>query len=508
MQIGARQNQSKEAILRDILHIIAANPDPGDCISLILQTAQTVIGALSGHFLLFDGPYRRISIGNPEDIILSDDDIKTLIAPLSEGFHLNPLVHNSLTNKSALLIAPIRVRETTKGALWFLLDKAYELSPEISEILLLLIDAVYISVANAHTIIQSESAKQLTISLLNSISDPLLVLDEDYHIRLMNPAAETVFNTSTNQAKGKLLRELIGADALALMAEGGDAVDEWAIEDGKKVFMPRLQAIRKSTSPDIEGWVLALRDISRFKKLNRNQAEFMRIVSHDLRSPLTSMQGFASMLELGLVGELNEKQAHFVEKILSGITQMTALVDNIQDAGRYDPETGFYEMSRSQCDLAEMVNRILQNHLVPAEKQELSISVSVTENVPIINADVNMLERAVTNLVDNAIKYTPNGGKIDVSVKRQNEELIISVKDSGLGINPEHQKHLFERHVRIARQEHKKIKGSGLGLFIVRSVAQRHGGDAWVESEEGKGSAFFISIPLEGPNLIVPNANN
>jgi signal transduction histidine kinase len=230
----------------------------------------------------------------------------------------------------------------------------------------------------------------------------------------------------------------------------------------------------------------------------------MRIVAHDLRSPLTSMQGFASMLELNLVGELNEKQAHFVEKILSGITQMTALVDNIQDAGRFDPETGFYELQRSACDLGEMARKIVDNHLVPAEKQELTISVSVADDLPIINADANMLERGVINLVDNAIKYTPNGGKIEVGVKRGQNEVIISVKDNGLGISPEYQTHIFDRHVRIPRKEHKKVKGSGLGLFIVRSVAQRHGGDAWLESTEGKGTTFYLSIPLEGPNLIAP----
>jgi signal transduction histidine kinase len=214
------------------------------------------------------------------------------------------------------------------------------------------------------------------------------------------------------------------------------------------------------------------------------------------------MQGFASMLESQMMGEMNEKQAHFVEKILAGIAQMTSLVDNIQDAGRYDPETGFYEMERTHCDLIEIAHRIVSNHLVPAEKGELTLTVNAASDVPIINADSNMIERALTNLVDNAIKYTPNGGSIEVRVHRRGDDVVLSVRDNGLGISPEHQKHLFERHVRIPRKEHKKVKGTGLGLFIVRSVAQRHGGKAWVESVEGNGSEFCMSIPLNGPNLI------
>jgi signal transduction histidine kinase len=246
-----------------------------------------------------------------------------------------------------------------------------------------------------------------------------------------------------------------------------------------------------------------LRSQARHEKITRNQNEFIRIVSHDLRSPLTSMQGFASMLESGMVGELNEKQQHFVERILSGIAQMTAQVENIQDAGRYDPENGFYEIERSHCDVVGIVHKIMGNQLIPADKQELSVTTDIADDIPIINADIHMLERAITNLVDNAIKYTPDKGKIVVGVKRKDDHIVIYVQDNGLGITPENQKLLFERHRRIPREEHKRIKGTGLGLFIVRSVAQRHGGDAWVESTAGKGSTFYIRIPISGPNALI-----
>jgi signal transduction histidine kinase len=311
----------------------------------------------------------------------------------------------------------------------------------------------------------------------------------------MNPAAESVFGTTSNAAQGKSLHDVVKSEELVAHAEGqGKPVKEWTSEDGK-TFVPHIESIRDAEG-HLEGWILALRDITRFKKLNRNQSEFTRIVSHDLRSPLTSMQGFAEMLEQQLFGPMNEKQTHFVSKILAGISQMTSIVDNIQDAGRYDPETGFYELTRSQCDLHEIVKRITENHLVPAEK-DLKITVSVDDNVPIINADANMLERAIINLFDNAIKYTPSGGAIDLKVTCMKDKAVVMVHDNGLGISEEEQKLLFERHRRLARQEHKKIKGTGLGLFIVRSVAQRHGGDAWVESKEGEGSTFFFSIPID-----------
>jgi len=246
----------------------------------------------------------------------------------------------------------------------------------------------------------------------------------------------------------------------------------------------------------------------RLQKLNRNQNDFVRIVSHDLRAPLTSIRGFTEMLELGVGGELNDNQRQFTEKIMSGIVQMAALVENIQDAGRFDPETGFYEMSRSPVDLGELVGRVVHNHLVPAEKEALAISVGIADDLPIIYADANMLERAVTNLVDNAIKYTPNGGRIEISVMCEGSaaaggnRLRVSVRDNGFGIKPEDQAQLFQRHVRLVRADQKRIKGTGLGLFIVRSVAQQHQGEAWVESIPAEGSTFSFSIPLKGANLL------
>lgn len=263
---------------------------------------------------------------------------------------------------------------------------------------------------------------------------------------------------------------------------------------------------RQTVEALINGLVIMVRGVlaSALKdRLTRNQSEFIHMVSHDLRSPLTTIKGFAGMLESGMVGELNELQAQYVGKILSGVEQMTAQVDKIQDAGRLDPETGFYEIERIPCDVVEMAAFIVQNHLVPAEKHALSIETHFETDVPLINVDAGMLERAITNLVDNAIKYTPNGGHIAVGVRRQPEQVLLSVTDDGLGISEENQRVLFERHVRLARKEHKRIKGTGLGLFIVRSVARRHGGDAWVESVEGKGSTFYFSIPLAGDNLLL-----
>lgn len=494
-----------QVLVQQMLRTAATQPDPVQCLPQLFQTAGAMIEASGACLQLFAAPNTIIMTG---DITLSEQqkhEFEVLVRSLPGGWHLNPRHNNGrLLFENQYLVSPVVSEMESRvigGICFFSAGLLNPLTDDERIVFESLADLVTVIAMNIHMREQQIQSENLTMSILNSITDPLFVVDREMRVVLLNPSAARLFNTQSEEAQGRFLRDVVGSDELMQLVEDNNrSMTEW-VSPENKTFVPRIEPIR-SQDDSVEGCVLTLRDITRFKKLNRNQNEFTRIVSHDLRSPLTSMQGFANMLELGLVGELNEKQAHFVEKILSGISQMTALVENIQDAGRYDPETGFYELSRSQCDLKEIVNRIVENHLVPAEKQDLRLSWHVDDNVPIINADMHMLERAVTNLIDNAIKYTPNGGSVDVKVAEQDDQVIISVSDSGFGISPENQKHLFERHVRIPRQEHKKVKGSGLGLFIVRSVAQRHGGDAWVRSVEGEGSTFYMSIPLQGVNLV------
>ncbi len=258
---------------------------------------------------------------------------------------------------------------------------------------------------------------------------------------------------------GNALADIVQSDELIAFVAGERTLGEWV--SGDKTFVPHVQGVRNAADQP-SGWILTLHDITRFKKLNRNQHEFISIVSHDIRSPMTTIRGFGEML--GNSNGLDDQQKYHLSKVMSGITQITSLLDNIQDAGRFDPETGFYDMTRVHCDLDELAHRIVDNHLLPAEKQELSVRVDVADDVPIINADKVMLERALTNLIDNAIKYTPNGSKVEVGIGVKDNSVVIGVHDNGLGISPENQKLLFQRHVRIARKEHRKIKGSGLGL--------------------------------------------
>lgn len=232
--------------------------------------------------------------------------------------------------------------------------------------------------------------------------------------------------------------------------------------------------------------------------IRTNQLSFISSVSHDMRSPLTVIKGYATMMSEA--GVLTATQTKFVEKIVGTVQNMTGLVNNILDAGRIDPE-GNFAITRAPSDMSAMLDTLLNEYTSIAKNADLDLTAEV-EDLPILNLDEELLKSAVANLLDNAVKYTPAGGAIHVQAVTRDHKMEISVTDTGHGIRAEDQKLLFERFRRIARREYARVRGNGLGLYIVRGVARRHNGDATVRSELDKGSTFSITIPLEGANLL------
>lgn len=362
-----------------------------------------------------------------------------------------------------------------------------------------------ISIHQALMFQHAQRGQQWLSAVLANTVDPVMVIDGHQHILLLNRAATDLFQLSYAEAIRQPLARVLHnhRDLLHLIGSVANwtGSEEWESPDGR-IFAPHISPIETNGGPP-SGYVLTLRDVTGLKLLNRNLAEFIRLVSHDLRSPLTFMQGYADLIDD--IGPLNNQQQDFLEKILNGIQQIKALVDNIQDAGRWDPQTGLYEMSREPVDVTQMLREILANHQNLARENGVTLIQDFAPDIPILNADRLMLERALINLVTNAIKYSPNGGEVRASVRVADDAVVVCISDQGIGIPEDRIHRIFERGERVVTSEVKrhKIKGSGLGLFIVQSVAHRHNGKVWVESKPGRGSRFYLSIPLAGENLLV-----
>ena len=402
----------------------------------------------------------------------------------------------------ALIALPLVAQQTIYGVLWGGYSRPRVFAADETMFLSILAGQTAVAIANAQAMEAQRHGREHLAAILASSVDPVLVIDAAEKVVLLNPAAERAFRVEAGKATGQPLENVIQAPPLVELLKGIESAPDEAIEwqgEASETYAPRVSDIRDEDGSRT-GRVLILRDITRYKNLRDNQSVFVSTVSHDLRSPLTYMHGYASMLSM--VGPLNDKQKGFADKIVSGIAQVTDLVDKILDAGRLDPD-GNYELNREPCDVYKLVSDVVGSHTQPAEKRNLALSYETEPGIPVLNLDDMMLRRALNNLVDNAIKYTPEGGKVQVHAFVQDNSIVLSVSDTGLGISEENQAHLFERFRRVRRREHNAVKGSGLGLYIVRNLAQRHGGDAWVVSKEGEGSTFNIAIPIEGANLLV-----
>ena len=242
---------------------------------------------------------------------------------------------------------------------------------------------------------------------------------------------------------------------------------------------------------------------ARHKRLELSQTDFIGLLAHDLRSPLTAMHGFANLLENG---SLTEQQQHYLSKIQAGIQQITELTEGIQDAVRYDPNDEGFRFTRRPIDLRQLAEKCVLHFHQVARDAGLNLRLQARQRLPLVNANSRMISRALNNLLENAIKYTPRGGNIAVHLRSEFDQIIIAVQDDGYGIRREHQRDLFERYVRVPREEHRRIRGNGLGLYIVRSICEHHGGSVSVRSSEGVGSTFSIHLPLRGENLVPQTA--
>jgi signal transduction histidine kinase len=243
------------------------------------------------------------------------------------------------------------------------------------------------------------------------------------------------------------------------------------------------------------GRVCILRDMTYFKEIDTMKSEFVATVSHDLRSPLTLIRGYATMLDM--VGNLNEQQQGYVKKIIFGVENMSRLVNNLLDLGRIEVGVGLQVEKFSVLDILERATSLLQ---LQASEKNIILNLEIPKNLPpTIEADQALLHQAVYNLIENALKYTPENGSVTVRVQTLPNDLIFEVEDTGIGIAPDDLPRLFEKFYRGKQREARAQHGTGLGLAIVHSIAEQHGGRIWVESQLGKGSRFLLQIPLTQP---------
>jgi signal transduction histidine kinase len=397
-----------------------------------------------------------------------------------------------LPHPLALLAVALKHENRYYGVVWAGFDQPRLFSDADVRFMTTLAGQAALAVSNAHLYLNVEASRRQLEAILNSTPDLVLVTDHRDRLLLANQSAVKSLGIDLHRSSGIATEKVLKIKPLIALLQGTireNQSTEVTLDD-KRTYLATASTVLVEGRPT--GRVCIMRDITYFKELDTMKSEFVATVSHDLRSPLTLMRGYATMLEM--VGELNEQQQGYVRKIISGVENMSRLVNNLLDLGRIEIGVGLQVENVSVIDIIERITSALQ---LQATQKNIALNVELPKDMPhAVEADQALLHQAVYNLVENAIKYTPEGGRVTVRVNSQTGRLIFEVSDSGIGITPDDIPHLFEKFYRGKQREARAQHGTGLGLAIVQSIAESHGGRVWVESELGKGSTFYLQIPL------------
>lgn len=395
----------------------------------------------------------------------------------------------------SLIAVALKHENQYYGALWLAYEQAHIFSEEEVRFLATLGGYAALAAANSSLFMNAELGRRRVESILASSPDPVLVTDQRDQLLLANPAAWQVLGLGMDTDEGKPIDQVISqpelVDLLRTTGPEKDSLEVTLADD--KVYLATATPVLADGQR--MGRVCIMRDVTHFKELDALKSEFVSTVSHDLRSPLTLMRGYATMLEM--VGQLNEQQVSYVRKIVGGVESMSRLVTNLLNLGRIEAGVG---LQLEMISVQDIVERVVGGLQLSAAQKHIDLSVEMPkQNLPLIEADPALLQQALQNLVENAIKYTRAEGKVLLRVLVQPIGLVFQVIDNGPGISPVDMPRLFEKFYRGGQQGPPDARGTGLGLAIVKSIAERHGGRAWAESQLGKGSTFYLALPVRQP---------
>ncbi len=393
----------------------------------------------------------------------------------------------------AILAVALQYEQRFLGVLYLIYNTPHTFTDEEVRYISTLAMQMAMAAYTARLYFMAEVRHQRLTAVINASPDPILVTDNQERLILANAAAFEQLPIR-RQLNLPLEEAIQTEDLIQLLRRKDPPPYSTEITLNGRVYFATVASVH--TSHHEVGRVCILRDVTHFKELDALKSEFVATVSHDLRAPLTLMRGYITMLEM--VGELNERQKRYTQQIQQGVEDMTQLVNNLLDLGRIEAGVGLQLQLVSVLDIIE---NIIKRWQPRAQQKHITLHTNIAPDAPpLVEADPVLLDRALHNLVDNAIKYTPEGGTVTIFAKPAGDTgIILGVSDTGVGISPLDKPRLFEKFFRVVRRDQPKEKGTGLGLSIVKSIVERHHGRIWVESQLRQGSTFFIQLPLRQP---------
>jgi PAS domain S-box-containing protein len=341
---------------------------------------------------------------------------------------------------------------------------------------------------------------------LEAVADGVMVANAQGRVILFNAAAESILGARRDEIIGRPTDDLLGLYGSAGVT-WGTQVRRWLMSASARSEVPSIgqhleiedRHIAVHVAPvtlgdEYLGTVSIFRDMTKEVEVDRAKSDFVSTVSHEMRTPMTSIKGYADLMLLGAAGAMNENQRRFLGIIKANADRLTVLVNDLLDIGRI--EGGRVELDVKPLPFEELVDYVTNSLKGKIEEKGLKLSINLPPDLPHVMADRDRVIQILTNLVSNAHQYTKPGGSITVRAAQAESVVQVDVSDTGIGIAPENQTKVFDRFFRADDPDVQEFSGTGLGLAIVKSLVEMLHGHIWLNSELDKGTTFSFTLPV------------
>ncbi|MGM0548902.1 MAG: two-component system histidine kinase PnpS [Bacillota bacterium] len=333
-------------------------------------------------------------------------------------------------------------------------------------------------------------------AILASMLDGVIAVNAEGEVTLINPAARRIFNIEAEKIRGKTLISSLFSHRIDMYLQRAFDKKEVISREIKyknpeqkiiqATFIPLLAADKK-----LNGGVIVLTDITELRKLETVRNDFVANVSHELRTPLTSIIGYLdTLLESDI--EDQDTRERFLQIIKEETDRLSNLINDLLNLSKIESQIFKLEADNFEKIVKKVVNLLSQK----AKKQKLELNLEIDNNLPLVYMVREQIKQVLINLIDNAIKYTAEGGKVEVKVKQEKDKIYFSVHDNGMGIPQADQERIFERFYRVDKARSRALGGTGIGLSIVRNIIKQHGSEIQLKSREGVGSEFYFYLKI------------
>jgi len=343
-------------------------------------------------------------------------------------------------------------------------------------------------------------------AVLRGIGDGVIVVDPQLRLLMMNPVAARIFSILQTPTPGVRLPELVSNEALLTLAsdtsiEQAPLIREIVLDTNKDDEQVLTYQVLSSAVTGIDGQirgvVMVMRDITTQKEIERMKSNFLSVVSHELRTPLHSIKGFVDIILMGKTGPINDLQRDFLTTVKDATSNLQRLIDDLLEFSRM--EAGQIRLRPQMISVYDIALTVVEQLTPLAEENKLQLINQVPEDIALVEADPMRIGQVMTNLVSNAIKFTPAEGTIVISAHAVDGQVQVSVRDTGIGIPAEEQDKVFQRFYQVDSSATRSYRGAGLGLTICKFIVEYHHGRIWVESQVGEGSTFHFALPMRLP---------